>query len=313
MSGAVTRGRIVAAAVGVVTLVLVLLLAVVLTPRWRHGTGGSYAPARTLVRTEVTPPRSLFGRVLTARAQVIVDPRVVDPATVDLNADFRPFNVRESSRRVGDGPGAARTVEFAYEIQCLQRACVPLGVKGRLSGAETANELPPARLTARRRDGGTIARRVAWPTFGVSSRLTADEIAFSTPLAPTTFTPPSVSWRISPNVLGTASASLAVLLLLGAAWLVASVALRDTRRLRAARIPAHLSPVERALALAEHAAAHGEVDESRKALERLAAELRRRRALEQAGDAERLAWSSRGPSPETIAELADSVRSNGAH
>jgi len=189
-----------------------------------------------------------------------------------------------------------------YEL--CKRSYGSRGLKPRWAALELSHHL---------RELSDIPKAMVWPTFGVASRLTADEIAFSTPLAPATFTPPSVSWRISPNVLGAASASLAVLLLLGATWLVASVALRDTRRLRAARIPAHLSPVERALALAEHAAAHGEVDESRKALERLAAELRRRRALEQAGDAERLAWSSRGPSPETIAELADSVRSNGAH
>jgi hypothetical protein len=88
---------------------------------------------------------------------------------------------------------------------------------------------------------------------------------------------------------------------------------RDSRLLRTYRIPAHLSPVERALVLAEHATAHGEVEESRKALERLAEELRKRSAEGDANDAERLAWSESGPSPETVAELATSVRSNGAH
>jgi hypothetical protein len=81
--------------------------------------------------------------------------------------------------------------------------------------------------------------------------------------------------------------------------------------LRAPRIPAHLSPIERALALAEFAAAHGEVAESRKALERLATELRRRHVPVEAGAAERLAWSAHDPSPKTIAELADAVRANG--
>jgi hypothetical protein len=101
-------------------------------------------------------------------------------------------------------------------------------------------------------------------------------------------------------------------LILGAGWLVASVVGGDTRLVRTRQIPAHLTPIERALALAEHAAAHGEVDESRKALERLAAELRRRRAVAQADDAERLAWSETDPSQESVAALATSVRSNGA-
>ena len=155
-------------------------------------------------------------------------------------------------------------------------------------------------------------RRTQFSTFGVQSRLTADEIAFSTPQATATYSQPSITWGISPNVLGGFASAAAALLLLAAGWLVATVVLADTRLLRAPRIPSHLSPIERALALAQHAAAHGEVAESRKALERLAAELRLRRALAQAGDAERLAWSERGPSTETIAELAESVRSNGA-
>jgi hypothetical protein len=99
---------------------------------------------------------------------------------------------------------------------------------------------------------------------------------------------------------------------LGAGWLVAAAVAGNTRLVRTRRIPAHLTPIERALVLAEHAAAHGEVDESRKALERLAEELRKRQAGAQADDAERLAWSESGPSPETVAELATSVRSNGA-
>jgi hypothetical protein len=99
---------------------------------------------------------------------------------------------------------------------------------------------------------------------------------------------------------------------LGAGALVVRVALLDRRPLRALRIPPHLTPIDRALALAEHAARHGEVDESRKALERLAAELRRHGAVERAGDAERLAWSARSPTPESVETLADAVRSNGA-
>jgi len=308
-----THGRIGAAIVVAVTLVLVVLLAVVFVPRWSRGSGGSFAPVRTTVRTDVNPPRSLFGEVLTARARMLVDPRVVDPASLELKADFRPFSVRSFSRDVQDGPGRGRTVVFAYAIQCARRECVPFGPKGSIRGAATESQLPAARATGRRRDGSTFTTRVAWPRFGVQSRLTRDEIAFSTPKAATTFAPPAVTWGISPNVVGVASATAAALLLLAAAGLIVSVVLRDTRRLRVPRIPAHLSPIERALALAEHAAAHGEVDESRKALERLAIELRRGRAPAQAGDAERLAWSARGPSTETIAELADTVRSNGAH
>jgi hypothetical protein len=297
-----------AAAVAVVTVVTVLVLTGVVAPGWWSGDGGTYAPRKTLVHAEVTPARSLFGQVLTAHAQLVVDPRRVDPASVALDADLRPFHIRSESHGVTRGLGRAAVIDFRYEIQCVTGACVPRG-KGR--GAD-AVQLKPAKVTYRGRDGQAFSARVAWPVFGVQSRLTADEIAMSTPRIDRSSAPPPVSWASSPNLLGGLSLLGAGLLTLGAGWLVATVVRGNTRPLRARRIPAHMTAIERALALAEHAAAHGEVDESRKALERLAAELRRHRAETYADDAERLAWSESGPSPETVADLATSVRSNGA-
>jgi hypothetical protein len=308
MSVRLTRGRIAAAAVALLTVAAVVVLAAVAAPRWWRGDGGTYAPRTTLVHADVTPSRSIFGQVLTAHAQLVVDPRRVDPASAELAVDLRPYRIRSESRRVMPGLGRATVVDFRYEIQCVTRACVP-NAKGR--GA-TAVQLKPASATYRSRDGRTLTSRVAWPIFGVQSRLTADEIALSTPQVASDATQPPVSWAISPGVLGGLTLTIAVLLVLGAGWLVASVVSGDARLVRARHIPAHLTPIERALALAEHAAAHGEVDESRKALERLAAELRRRRAVKHADDAERLAWSETDPSPESVAALATSVRSNGA-
>jgi hypothetical protein len=312
MSGRVTRGRIAAAAVALVTVAAVVVLTGVVARGWWRGEGGAYAPRSTLVRTQITPTRSLFGEVLTAHAVVVVDPRRVDPATVSLDVDFRPFHIRSESRRVSTGLGRATVIDFRYAIQCVARSCVPVGAAGRTRAAATAFQLTGSRVIARRRDGSRLTKRVAWPVFGVQSRLTADDIAMSTPKIDRPVPPPPVSWTISPDLLGGLALAAAALLVLGAGWLVASVVRGDTRPLRVLRIPAHLTPVERALALAEHAAARGEVDESRKALERLAVELRRGGTGTHAGEAEQLAWSARGPSPETVADLADAVRSNGA-
>jgi hypothetical protein len=308
VSAQLTRGRVAAAAVALVTVAAVVVLTAVVAPGWWNGNGGTYAPSKTLVHTDVTPARSLFGQVLTAHAQLIVDPRRVDPSSVELNVDLRPFHIRSESHRVTRGLGRAAVVDFSYEIQCVTRACVPLGT-GRGALAE---QLKPAKATYRGRDGVAATVPVAWPVFAVQSRLTAEEIALSTPQAARGSTPPPMSWAVSPGLLGGLALSAAVLLMLGAGWLVASIVGRNTRLVRARRIPAHLTAIERALVLAEHAAAHGEVDESRKALERLAEELRRRRADAYADDAERLAWSESGPSPENVAALASSVRSNGA-
>jgi hypothetical protein len=308
MKRPVTRGTIAAAAVALTTVAALVVLTTVVAPRWWSGEGGSYAPKTTLVHAEVTPARSLFGQVLTAHAQFVIDPRLVDPASVDLGVNLRPFRIRSESRHVTRGLGRATVVDFRYELQCVSRACVPRGT-GR--GA-TAVRLEPARATYRGRDGRAHTARVAWPTFGVQSRLTPEEIALSTPHVARASLQPAVSWSITPGLLGGLALTAAAMLVLGAGALVAAVVGGDTRLVRAPQIPAHLTPIERALTLAEYAAAHGEIDESRRALERLAAELRRRRAGAHADDAERLAWSESGPSAETVAALASTVRSDGA-
>jgi hypothetical protein len=304
------NGRLAAGAVALLSVLGVAVL-VVVARGWWQGDGGAYAPSKPLVAAQVTPATALFGQALTARARIVVDPRRVDPASVDLAVDFRPFNIRKESRAVTRGLGRAAVVDFTYEIQCLARACVPRGSTGRSRGAATDVRLRPAKATGRGRDGRALAVRVAWPAVGVQSRLTAEEIALSMPRVEQPFAPPAVSFGISPDLLGGLALGAAALLVLGAGLLVAGVVRGAARPPRRRGIPAHLTPIERALALAEHAVAHGEVDESRKALERVAEVLRQGDADEQADVAERLAWSARTPSPESVAGLAEAVRSNG--
>ena len=304
----VTRGRIAAFAVGGVTLAAVVVFAAVVARGWWTGTGGSYAPKRPVVHTVITPSRSLFGQLVTAQADIVVDARSVDIRSVELSPEFKPFDVRTTSRTVIRGIGHAAIVRFAYELQCTSRPCLPAD---RERGA-TGFQISPSRATLRSNDGKTLHANVAWPPFGVQSRLTDADIGLSTPVIDSAFEAPAVTWRVSPDLVGGVAVALAALLVLGAGWLVVSIVLRDMRPLRTLRIPSHLTPVERALVLAEVAAARGEVPESRKALERLAVELRRRGGAMEAGEAEQLAWSERAPSEESVAQLAASVRSNGA-
>ena len=310
MSPRLTRGRLRAVGVVVVALAVASALAI-FAGRWWEGKGGTYAPHHMVVRTAVTPRRSLFGQVITATVRVVVDPRRIDPRTVRVVGAFRPWAVR-SEQKAGTTIGRARVISFQYSLQCLVAACVPRGGSGRARSAATAFTFRPALVTARRQDGSALRTAIAWPTFGVQSRLTAADIALGEPQVERPLAAPSVTWRISPNLLGGVAGVLAVLFVLGSAALIASVVLVDGRPLRALRIPANLTPVDRALALAAHAAKRGETEESRKALERLAAVLRRQGAPAHADDAERLAWSADEPTPENVALLADSVRSNGA-
>lgn len=310
MRARVTRGVAVAAAVAVVAVAAVAVVAVGVA-RWWQGGGGTYAPRRVLVHTSVTPTRSLFGQPLTATVRVVVDPARVDPGSVAVTTRFAPFAVRDERDDVRH-VGRADVLSFAYTLQCLSAGCLPRPATGRSKGAATAFQLHVARVTARRRDGRAISVAARWPVFGVQSRLTAQDIAYSQPQIEAPLSAPAVTWRASPALLAALASALAALLVVGAGGLLASAALRDGRPLRALRIPRNLTPVERALRLAEFAARRGETDESRRALERLAIELRRRGETRHAAEAERLAWSQLRPTESTVAELAGEVRSNGA-
>jgi hypothetical protein len=303
-----TRGRLAALVVGAVTLVAAAIFGGVFARGWWQGDGGSYAPKRPLVHTSVTPSRSLFAQLITARADVVVDPRTVDVSSVDLAPDFKPFRIRDESRSTTPGVGRASVVTFLYRLQCVSRECLPI----EKSRGATEFRIAPSRVTMAARDGRRLAARAVWPTFGVQSRLTDSDIGLSTPAIDAPFEPPAVSWAVSPALVGGLAAGAAVLLVLGAGFLIATVVGRDTRLLRQPRIPSHLSPIERALVLAEHAAANGEIPESRKALERLAVELRRRGVAGTADEVEEIAWSEDGPSEQAVAQLASDVRSNGA-
>ena len=97
-----------------------------------------------------------------------------------------------------------------------------------------------------------------------------------------------------------------MLLTLAAGWLLAG-ALRGKPVPLRLRVPAHLTPLERALALVRVAATEDTEDEARKALERLAAELRRTGHPRLTDSARRLAWSQERPSPAAVEELVQDV------
>jgi hypothetical protein len=313
LAARVTRGLAAALVVAVLSMAGCAVLIGVFARGWWRGDGGTYAPHALVASAQITPQSSLFGDLLDGRVDVIADPARVDPGSIELAQSFGPYRVRSESRRVVRGVGRAAVVEFRYAIQCITVPCLRLmsAGTGAKAGAK-AIRLTPARLTGRNRDGSTLSEQVAWPSFVVHSRLSAEEIALATPEVEPSFVPPPVSWRIPPDVIGASAVSVAVLLALVAGWLIATTLLPDARRLRPRRIPAHLTPVERALRLAQHAAAAGELEEERKALHRLALELRRTGNGALAVRAGRLAWSEDEPSPETVDRLAEAVRSNGA-
>jgi hypothetical protein len=117
---------------------------------------------------------------------------------------------------------------------------------------------------------------------------------------------PSASYRVSPRTVELVALVLAVLFAAGAAILILRLLPLDRIATRlGARFVDKRSPLEQALALVRESAASGSPEEERRALERLAVELRRNRNPALAGDASKLAWSQ--PVPAGIDPLSDEV------
>jgi hypothetical protein len=298
--------RIAALAVGVAAAAAAAVL-ILVAVGWDDGSGGSYAPTETLVQTRLDPPSALFGDAVTATAVVLVDRRDVDPGTVSLVASFRPFQSFASERTVTDDVGHATRVTFTNRLQCVTGACLRAMETeeqgGRLRTVPIAFRKATVKATGT--DGRPVSLTASWPTLVVHSRLTAEDIDAGIPTAPAS-PPPAVTYATAPDRLGWILAGIAAALLLAAGALAASV-LWASQREKQLRLPAHLTPAQRSLALARHALDRGDVAGARKALERLAAELDRGGRDDLAQAADRLAWSSSEPSPEALDELALSV------
>src|SRR5204862_7599685 len=150
-------------------------------------------------RATFSPGEALFGDPIAARVDVIVDPAVVDPETVRVHTDFRPFTVAlpdVTRRRVG----RLARVELVYRLECLVKRCLP-------GGPQRTFQFAPLRITA---GGGT--ETAFWPKLHVSSRVDPRDLAQPTPRSDVVQQPP-VTWRVAPAWTGDFVAVAACLLL----------------------------------------------------------------------------------------------------
>jgi hypothetical protein len=296
--------RLGAVLVLVVTLAAVVLVVAVFAPRWWSGEGGSYAPPVPATAAHIEPSAALFGDVLTARATVLVDSRTIDPDTVRLYGRFAPYRIASTSRSVDENVGQATRVNYVFRLQCLTVPCLGAMEREGRDGRRITTPITfrSAALAAETRDGAQVDGEVRWPSVVVRSRLSADDVASGEPQAPR-FRVPETTYRISPDTLAWLLVGATAVLALVGGVLVAG-AVRGRVAVPRLRLPAHMSPVERALALARHAAAHSDTAGERRALERLATELRRSGDGELAVAVRQLAWSQREPTGEALDELA---------
>jgi hypothetical protein len=282
--------RPIALVAGLVALVLAIALAL---GWWQRGASGP-APDRPLTAQATLDTRALsFGDPLSARVEVLVDPRLVDVTSVRVRPRFVPWRIVSSSAQ--RRPAVGTLLTYQYTLECLSPACLP--------GQTLAERrFLPAFVSYRSKAGRALRLRVDWPTYRVATRLTSPDIGDPTEHLDADTSLPPVSYRIAPGMLQALLAAVSALLVLAAAVLVYCA----LPRRRAAAEP-DLPPIQRALLLVRASTANGYPAERRRALGGLARELRAEGRRDLAQAAVRLAWSSHPPSSEAASSFADRV------
>jgi hypothetical protein len=247
----------------------------------------------------LAPQEVRFGDPVEASLGLVVSGSAAEPGAIEVAAAFDPYVVVGRPSQTRADAGGTTRLTFRFRLECLEIACL---------GADRSQlELPAARVVAAAT--GETLLRVGWPPLTIGSRIASSDLRAE-----------ALPWRDSATSLDTADyaigPSLAFWLLLtgGIAMLLGGVGiaarLLGVSLLAGLRKPGR-SPLEEALALARHAADRGEARAKRRALERLASELRRGDREELATAAIRLAWSEELPEREAMLALVGRAEAAG--
>jgi hypothetical protein len=281
--------------IALVAALVALILAIALALGWWRQGGSGPVPERPLTARATLGTHALsFGDPLSARVEVLVDPRQVDPASVRVRPRFVPWRIVSSSTERRSAAGTLLT--YRYTLECLSPACLP----GRTLAER---RFLRAFVSYRSKAGRAVRLPVDWPTYRVATRLTSPDIGDPTEHLDADTSLPPVSYRIAPGTFQALLAALSALFVLAAGVLVYCA----LPRRRAAATEPELPPLEQALLLVRASTANGYPAERRKALGSLARALRAEGRRDLAQAAVRLAWSSHPPSSEAASAFADRV------
>lgn len=286
-----TRRAVPVAAVALVgALTAAVLVAVLHRP---GGTSVLPGPRAVSVRSWLSPRDPQFGDTVLAGADVLVDPRRVDPASVRLRGDLAPYRVLSKRRDILGAGGGYSVVRLEERLRCLRVACVA-------AEPHRTFRFAPLRVTYRQ-GAARKTLTTSWPVLRVQSRVAAGDLVH--PVLRTPTAPPTPRYRFSPSLAGYALVALAAVLACAGAILLLRVAFRAA----APRLRRPEPLLDRILGELAAASSNGDSDRRRKALEQLAL------ALEQVDDSlssesRVLAWGRDDPRSEAISELAKRVR-----
>jgi hypothetical protein len=293
------RRFFVAAAAAVVLLLAVAGL--VAWNAWNEGGGPGLGEEPIVGSAFLEPEQHLFGDAVRARLELVVDGDRVDPDSIEIGANFAPYRQLRPVEVIRSESGSLTRIRYDYLLGCLVARCLPQG-SGRVELGGTAVNY------TRRGSPVADAATIEWPPLRAAGRIDPDELA-NAALRAELRNLPEPSYRVSPRVVEVVALILAVLFAACAAILI--LRLLPLGRLAArlgARWEDKRSPLEQALALVQESSASGSTEEGRRALERLAVELRRVRNPVLAQDASRLAWSQRPPEDRGVDPLSDDVQ-----
>lgn len=281
---------------------VVLLLAAAGLLAWRVWDGaeqGSLAEPIT-VNTTLGPQQHLFGDPVQARVEVILDAKRIDPDTIKVRANFAPYRPLAPPRRTETAAGQITQLRFDYLLDCLGYRCLPSG--------QRKFDLHDGTVEYRRHGvAGVQTEPVDWPPMQIAGRINPSRM-YEAQLRGEYRDLGPLSYRLSPTLIEVVALVLAVLF--GAAALILILRLLPLARLAerlGLKTVDQRTSLERALARVRETAEDERPEEGRRALERLAQELRRVQNPELAWAASRLAWSRDFPADGRLTTLSSEV------
>jgi hypothetical protein len=277
----------------------------------------SIADGRPLAATaSISPQSHLFGDRVHIRIDAVVDRRRLDPNKIVLETGWSPYQPAVPPVRTRRDVGDFSRLHWSFELYCVVLDCAPQAGSIRRTNFEattlryrgsTVHGAPPSPVIiswpsisdVSRLDPIDLERRAIIRRTGANQQLRATlEVPWrrdSASLVPATY-------RVRPQTIFWTGIAGALLLLAASGLLLQPYLPRLGRR----RVGP--SPLERAVTAVERTRAGGDLAAERKALELLAAELRRSGEGRLAWAASELAWSEPVPEPELTGALTFDVR-----
>jgi hypothetical protein len=262
------------------------------------------------------PKAAFWGEPVTARVEMVVDRRKLDPDRIRLEPKTFPYRRFTPLVRHRSDSGNFTKLEYEVGMRCLYYACLPVRIDypgiipyrdQRVTRFQPWHVFYDDPKTKKPRH----LARVFWPSLERVSNLDLTDAQVTFQQLPGRLNlnlQPDVSYRLPVPLLAALILLLAAALLVFPAWLL-------IRWLRSRRPPPPppdppLPPLERALLLVEWSRDRVDGEDRREALEELAFRLDEAGKPALARSARRLAWSSPSPSPAAADELVEEVRND---